>query len=469
MIPAGILYCGTRAELDHGVQIGTVFMVAVFVWGMILIRTIRRWNSRKLRNISLPFGILWILLCVGTLLFAHGKVWPVMMAVTFSLFFMQYDTKKAYDRVVRNFCNAVLLNFVLILVLCLLYRPYEYYQYNRYPMWFHTVASTGMYLALVQTVAVVRLYMKMKQTRTVFRGCVKEWIFHSIVLAYIAFAVARTTLMSVCGILFILLVATVVTERVSWKRYVQVLGVFVLMFLVSVPVCYTATRCVPAIVNQPYHVVPELEDFDEAVKEGDEPDSYRYMNFKALMRLWGDRFGWPEFMTKPFADEASAEAGSLRIINLGELVSGSTDGTELSAVMENEPTSKVNELSNGRIEIFKMYLRDLNWTGHKSMVYMDADGTQIAHSHNTFIQMAYDFGIFTGIVSLVLCLFAIIRAVILIWTGRDRSETMYVSLLIFSTYLITSISEYAANPNMPLGFAYLFLLITMRTDKNVVK
>lgn len=470
MIPIGICYANTRAHMDHGVQIATVFMVAIFVWGMILMRTIRKWSLRKVQTISRPFVILWLLLCLGTVLFAYGKTWPIMMSVTFSIFFLQYDTEKAVQRVVRNFAHAVLVNFVGVLILCLLYRPYEYYQYNRYPMWFHTVASTGMYLALVQTVALVRLYMKMKQTRTIFCGCVKEWIFHSVVMAYIAFAVARTTLMSVCGIIFILCVATIVTERVSWKRYVQALGVFALMLLVSVPVCYTATRCIPAVVNQPYHVVPELEDFDEAVKEGDEPDSYRYMNVKALMRLWGERFGWPEFMKKPFEDEASVQTDMLRVISLGELVSGSVDGTELAAVIiENEPTSKVNELSNGRIEIFKRYLKELNWTGHKSMVYTDEEGTLIAHSHNSFIQMAYDFGIFTGIVSLGLCLFAIGRAVVLIWTGRNRSEAMYVSLLIFSTYLITSISEYTANPHMPLGFAYLFLFITMRTDKNVVK
>ena len=34
---------------------------------------------------------------------------------------------------------------------------------------------------------------------------------------------------------------------------------------------------------------------------------------------------------------------------------------------------------------------------------------------------------------------------------------------------IRHIPEYTANPHMPLGFAYLFLFITMRTDKNVVK
>ena len=83
--------------------------------------------------------------------------------------------------------------------------------------------------------------------------------------------------------------------------------------------------------------------------------------------------------------------------------------------------------------------------------------------------MAYDFSILTGILSLGLCLFVIMRAVILIWKGQDRSEAMYLSLMISAAYLITSISEYTGNPNMPLGFAYLFLLITMRMDKNVIK
>ena len=485
MIPMGMVYCYLHAGEDHGTQVGAVFMVAVFVWGVILAKTIRTWNDKKLRKVNLPVAVIWILMCIGMILAAHGKRWPLMMTVTFTLFFLQYDSDRRCRRVIRNFENAVLVNFGLILILCLLYRPYEYYQFYRYPMWFHTVASTGMYLILVETVAVVRLYMRMHKMRSIFCGCMKEWICYGVVTAYIVFTAARTTLMGVCGILAILLIAAIVTERLSWKQYIRVFGSMMLMVVLSVPVCYTATRCIPAVVNEPRYMVAELEDFKEAVKKGDAPDSYKYMNFKALMRLLGERFGLPEFMVRPFADDALAKPQQMDMQSLGDLASGSTDGSEIGLVQEEVQlltsadqddgqeqevqTSKINEMSNGRIGIFKMYLKELNWTGHDSMVLRHEDGTQIAHSHNTFIQMAYDFGILTGILSLGLCLFVIMRAVILIWKGQDRSEAMYLSLMISAAYLITSISEYTGNPNMPLGFAYLFLLITMRMDKNVIK
>lgn len=480
MVPVGIWYCRTQGGKDHGIQIRTVLMVAAFFWGMVLIRTIRRWHRKKLQGICRPIAIVWLLSCAGMLLAANGKQWVLFLLPAFTLFYLQYDSATECRRVIRNFGNGVLANFVLILVLCLLHRPYEYYQFNRYPMWFHTVASTGMYLALVEVIALVRLYVRMRETGSVWKGCVKEWLLHSVVVAYIAFSVARTAIMSVCGVLIVLLVGTLIVYRIRLRRYIHVFGMFILLFVLSIPVCYTATRCVPAVVNEPVFVSESREDFKDAVKKGDEPDSNKYMNFKAVMRLWGERLGLPEVLTRPFADDASAERLYFVMEQERDLASAAQNGYDVAAAVGGqeadiaqesaaEPTSGIDELSNGRISIFLMYLEELNWTGHDSMVYVCEDGTMIAHSHNTFIQMAYDFGILTGILFLGLCLFVIVRAVAAIWRGTDRSEEMFLSLLISCAYMITSISEYVGNPNMPFGFAYLFLLITMRMGKNVVK
>lgn len=38
-----------------------------------------------------------------------------------------------------------------------------------------------------------------------------------------------------------------------------------------------------------------------------------------------------------------------------------------------------------------------------------------------------------------------------------------------SAFLLVSLTEYVSNPCMPLCFSTLFMLITMRTEKNVVK
>ncbi len=487
MIPTGMVLCHLQDGREHGSQIGAIFMVAVFFWGIVLIRTLRSWNRKKLHKLCLPIGIVWVLLCIGMLLTGHEKQWVLWMIPAFTLFYLQYDPPKDCERVVRNFGNGVLANFVLILILCLLHRPYEYYQFNRYPMWFHTVASTGMYLALVEAVALVRLYVRMRETGSVWKGCVKEWLLHTIVIAYISFTVARTALMSVGGIMIVLVIGTAIVYRPRIKRYVQILGMLVLLFVLSIPVCYTATRCIPAVVNEPQFVAEDIENFTDAVRKGDAPDSNKYMNFKALMRLWGARLGLPEFLTRPFADDVPMGQAYLNIEVRGELASSVQDGTDMVGVLEDEwlvaavetetlggmsaeePTSKADDLSNGRISIFKTYLKELNWTGHDSMVYVCEDGSMIAHSHNTFIQAAYDFGILTGILFLFLCLLTIFRAVVAIWNGYNRSEAMFLSLLLSCAYLITSISEYVGNPNMPLCFAYLFLLITMRMGKNVIK
>ena len=67
------------------------------------------------------------------------------------------------------------------------------------------------------------------------------------------------------------------------------------------------------------------------------------------------------------------------------------------------------DISNGRFEIFLAYLERLNLAGHDKMTI---EGTDYAHAHNSYIQVAYDFGIIDGIIFLILCAYTMIQSII---------------------------------------------------------
>lgn len=471
LIPAGIYYCRLAGEDAHAVEAVRILILAVGLWGIVLIHTLRNFKKLREQRLNIPLAVCFVLMCVFMLINSFGKAWPLFMAVTFTLFYLQSYTEEEKDRIVHNMINALLTHFGLMVVLCCLHRPYHYYRFNRYPMWFHTVASTGIYLSCVAAAALVRLFLAIRDSGYVFREAWKEWIGNSVVLAYIALAMPRTAIVAVLGLGIALAIAAAIVYRPKIRYYIQIAGILLLSLVLSISVIYTMTRCVPAIVDKPVYLNEDSENFDRAIRQGEAPDSDNYMYFRALVRLWANRFYVPQdFIQKYLEDHVSADQ---QLCILAEVASGEMIGlTEPPAndnMLSEGGSTDLNEMSNGRIAIFREYLRHLTWKGHAQMGYDGDYEMPSGHAHNSFIQNAFDFGIPAGVLFLLLILLMIFSAVYRIWTGKERSEKQFMLFLAGCAFLLVSLTEYASNPCMPLCFVTLFMLITMRTWKNVVK
>mgnify|MGYP006922442532 CR=1 FL=1 len=61
---------------------------------------------------------------------------------------------------------------------------------------------------------------------------------------------------------------------------------------------------------------------------------------------------------------------------------------------------KTEEYANGRMDIFRAYLEQLNLTGHEEMGAILPNGELAVHAHNIYLQVAYDHGIVVGVVFL---------------------------------------------------------------------
>ncbi len=471
LIPAGIFYCRLAGEDAHAVEAARILVLAVGLWGIVLIHTLRNFKKLREQKLNIPLAVCFVLMCVFMLINSFGKAWPFFMAVTFTLFYLQSYTEEEKDRIVHNMINALLTHFGLMIVLCCLHRPYHYYRFNRYPMWFHTVASTGIYLSVVAAAALLRLFLAIRDSGYVFRKAWKEWIGNSVVLAYIALAMPRTAIVAVLGLGIALAIAAAIVYRPRIRYYMQIAGMLVLSLVLSIPVIYTMTRCVPAIVAKPVYLNEDSENFDEAIWQGEAPDSDRYMYFRALVRLWANRFYVPQdFIQKYLEDRVSADQQLCVLAEVAsEEMTGLTEPSVNDNMLSGGGSTDLNEMSNGRIAIFREYLRHLTWRGHAQMGYDGDYEMPSGHAHNSFIQNAFDFGIPAGALFLLLILLMVFSAVYRIWTGQERSEKQFMLFLTGCVFLLVSLTEYASNPCMPLCFVMLFMLITMRTWKNVVE
>ena len=100
--------------------------------------------------------------------------------------------------------------------------------------------------------------------------------------------------------------------------------------------------------------------------------------------------------------DAEAEANSdSEVIAESDSTEESSDSEDIAeddnADESSEESDSDSDYSNGRIDIWKAYLKELNMTGHNEMGATAEDGEVLAHAHNVYIQVAYDHGIPVGI------------------------------------------------------------------------
>lgn len=139
----------------------------------------------------------------------------------------------------------------------------------------------------------------------------------------------------------------------------------------------------------------------------------------------------------------------------------STEGEEeVASEGEEEQTSEdgsVDDYSNGRIDIWKAYIKKLNLTGHDEMGAVAEDGELLAHAHNVYIQVAYDHGIPVGI------LFAFVIVAGIAFSGvyyfrNQRSFASAVPFAVITGFAIAGLTEWNFQLCNPMTVALMLLL-----------
>ena len=112
------------------------------------------------------------------------------------------------------------------------------------------------------------------------------------------------------------------------------------------------------------------------------------------------------------------------------------------------------------MDIYKKYLSLLDWKGHEGGAVQGDNGKMIAHAHNAYIQVAYDFGIGAGIYFLVFCVVFAVRSIL--YYGRHKGEKAgIVPVAVIGVFGICGLVEWVMIPYIPTGFALFFVLVLL--------
>lgn len=460
-------YLGVEEEGELYKLQAYILLIGGFVILQLIVKVIRIFLKKDVlyRKWSWPFVLCFGLLIGLMMYFSNGRTWPALALGLFLLFYLSMWLWDKIDRLPIIYANGLILNFVYMVWYSLLHRPYHRYYYYRYGLGFHTVTMTGVYLTLIICAFFAKLYQKVrKEYRLVDMW--QEWCLLAVANVYLFLTLSRTGYVAafVMQAFVIVLLACMQGKKklVFAGKYFAILLLSSTLFF---PIVFTMTRTIPAIVDEP--ILSDVEMTTHAIKKGTPSDSILYTDLARVMKLaaykvlgmYQDDFAFrdvtPESLREDYFYPALVEKirmmmapDDIHVVNDSILLASNEEGVGDETVLE--------EMSNGRLDIFMAYIENWNMTGHEEMGVPDEYGNMIVHAHNIYLQMIHDHGLVTGVVFLVFGIYAFALAFARFIKTKDSMYLFAVALLL--SFAVAGLAEWIFHICNPFGISVFFAI-----------
>ena len=473
---AGIRYCVQQGADEESLILARGTAVAFALWGMVAVNVLYHLflNIRKKRNIfkniSPVYSIMLFLLLAEFIRSRNGKQWPVTWFILWLLFALRLLDRGGREKYLSNFVNGVFLHFVGICIYAWQHRPFHFYTHTRYPGVFHTVTSSAVYDCFVLVLALAVFLVKYAKTKKL-SSCLKElWVF-GLAGGFMLLTASRTGLYAAAVLAGLLIVVTSFTEfKDGILKAMMRTGMLILTLAGFFVGTFTACRIIPAVYNKPQTF--EIEWFQDSIKEGEAWNSFRYITVRKFLAVFDAKLTYYSKTDK--ADEDAGESSETKSTLPDMIITESIEPENISGYSSPELTEEKEgiggnaDYTNGRMDIYKKYLSLLDWKGHEGGAVQGDNGKMIAHAHNAYIQVAYDFGIGAGIYFLVFCVVFAVRSIL--YYGRHKGEKAgIVPVAVIGVFGICGLVEWVMIPYIPTGFALFFVLVLLIPTKKTTE
>jgi hypothetical protein len=130
-----------------------------------------------------------------------------------------------------------------------------------------------------------------------------------------------------------------------------------------------------------------------------------------------------------------------------------------------EAVEPISDYTNGRTDIYRAYLDQLNTTGHKEMGALLPDGSRAVHAHNIYLQFAYDHGLFMGILFVALILISFVKGLLYFFQYRDQGGYAALPVVVILAVAVAGMVEWTFHFSNPSGFVLLLMLAPLMFDR----
>lgn len=420
------------------------------VWGLVIINLLRQVKKDFWKTIDWSIFVVWFVFLIFMWANRFDKVWVFVAVLPFlTLLFMNLSAA-GKSRLLKNFTNGILLSFGFVMLFCLMHRPYHYWMRYRYNGIFHTVACMGMYLVVVSGAIIGKLYGKWKEGEKLLQTGKTELFLLAAVVANILLTMSRTAILTFAVNVLLVVILAAFSYRKMWKRVMVELCLMGVVVVMSFPLMYSIIRVVPAVVNEPVRYEIEPQDRYFMIYEGDKIDSDKYMTIRRYFEVLFGRFESGE-------DARGNQEDTMLLAYIGKETLPIGDSLVAS---DTQTTEEQTDMSNGRFDIFKAYIESITLEGHEKMALEEGELSH-AHAHNSYIQVAYDFGLIAGIAFLALCAITLWKSIMLAFHYGKNYSIYFVPFSLIVVFGFISLTEWAFHPCIPAGFAFLFVQVLL--------
>lgn len=429
--------------------------------GLIVIRTLIGLFQRKLARPAYGYAGLLALFFLMIIIFRNTRWWGVALVISFTLFYLNYGMWEHRGAILLNIARGMILQFLCSTGYALLHRPYVTYRNARYTHIFHTVTITATYFTMVECAAVIILLEKLKKSRKL-KDCWKELTLFGVVSSYMLFTMSRTAFFAVEAAL---LVAFAMTAEGKGKEKLTCFGKNMGMAIAAVIVCFPVTfsvqRNIPILASDPFLYEIEYSMYcPEDVMRGRHFDTPNFMRVGRFIDVFAEKiFSIPEGTFDIYGEIAEYERTHPgKNTAKAEKVWLVASTASLPDDVPEEFREK-DDYTNGRLDIFKSYIEQLNMTGHDEMGALLKNGEIATHAHNTYLQVAYDHGIFVGILFAFLGIVTFVKSCWYYHKKKDKTACAALPAVVITTVAAAGMVEWIFHLSNPCGLM-LMLVIT---------
>lgn len=435
---------------------------AAVLSGVVVLNTIRILVRREIRNFSVLYTVLMAVFFILLLVYRNTRGWPIYLVCAFTLFYLRMAAWDKKAHLLHNISNGVLFHFVAMVIYCLLHRPYMFFQYYRYPFIFHTVTISAVYLAMVVCVAMVRLLDAYRRCPRL-AGCYKELLLFGAASVYLLLTLSRTGYLAIFVTALVTIPVGCFSMKKRFLRMAEMTGMMLAAALVCFPVVFTAQRIVPSVAADP--ILHEIEEIPTEIVHGRVTDSYYYITIERFVQVFQMKvLGIPEERCVHAGNwawnEEQLPAGwferGSRLLLASEEDMALQDGTEEEQEQES--------YANGRLEIFRVYYENLNKMGHEDMGIMQPDGNFLVHAHNIYLQVAYDHGIYVGVVFLLVGAGTFVQAAVFYHRKKDAVRCAALPLSLLVLFGVAGLTEWIFHPCCPIALVLFMTVSPLLSD-----